>query len=99
MKGQGLAVVTFLFGAVTAALQFAYLNGWIAELSDLSPDTPTIYLISTTFLIWVMLTAVTLTQLGKRGLWTLIVAPFALVGPGLMFWLIVSCAQDVRYCP
>jgi hypothetical protein len=86
-----LSVAAFVMGFVAGIVQLAYLSGIFSSFSDLSADTPTVYAIYFAILLWAFLTLLVLVRYGIGGLWTLLVAPFALIGPGLLIWFSFNC--------
>jgi len=50
-------------------------------------------------LLWIVLTALSVQRYGRKGLWPLLAAPFALFTPLLMMLLTVSCALNSASCP
>jgi hypothetical protein len=50
-------------------------------------------------LLWIVLTGVSARRYGRQGLWPLLAAPFALLTPLLMMFLVLGCALNSTSCP
>ncbi len=92
-----LRIATFISGVFSGALQYAYWSGKYPEFSNLSADTPTVYVLVLSIVIWLLLVWIGLYRSKKNVMWVLASAPFALFLPIVFLWIIFSCSLFV-YC-
>jgi len=87
VKFTPITRAAFFLGIAAALVEFSYLFGWVdAFRADFG-----IHLSMVLGALWVVTTLIALGRHGLKALWTLIVAPFALVGPAFFFLIIVAC--------
>lgn len=91
MKINALTLATLVAGIAAAYIQFAYLHGLDARFRADVGIAAGVVVGS----LWLVLTFLSLLRHGWRAAWTLIVAPFALVGPYLAFLLIFFCGNCI----
>jgi hypothetical protein len=82
----------FLAGAASFALQFIYINAFVEASVG-----PVVRIAVGLGAMWLVLSIVSITKFGLRGLWTLLAAPFVFYAPGLVLLIAVACGLD-REC-
>ncbi len=80
-------------GALAAVAEVSYLMRLRPFQADLG-----LHLASSLLVLWVGLAIAAIVRKERRAWLALLPLPFALIGPGLLGWLVVGCAINTGNC-